>query len=129
MKDRFFKAESVGVKAVTTATVNGDAVDIRDFDGLIHVIHSVHNVAKSAARKLNAKMQHSESGTGNWSTISGTAIPEVGNVDNAFNHTILRANELRRYIRVNYTRASSGSSFVATCSIIGWKDPTPPEAT
>ena len=123
MKEGFVKAESVAITAVTSATVNGGAIDIKDYDGIINIVHSIHNVAKSGSRKLNAKMQHSDTGTSGWSTISNTAIPEVGNVDNAFNHTVLRAKELKRYIRVNYTRASSGSSFVATCAVVGWKDP------
>ena len=125
MKAPLYTAVNLGIKAVTTATVNCDAVDVRDFDEFVHVTFSAHNVAKSSTRKLNAKIQHSDASGSGFSNFPGGAFAEVGNVDNSFQHKAIRVSELKRYIRVVYTRAVSGSSFVASCTLVGWKDQHP----
>ena len=123
MKGRFHKQVSLGVKAITTAGVNGDSVDIQHFDEFVYVALLVHNVAKSSNRKLNAKLQHSDSGTGSWTTVAGGTFQQVGNVDNSVQFKSFNVGDLKRYIRISYSRSSSGSSFVATCSLVGWRDP------
>ena len=125
MKDPFFTMTNLGKGAITTAAVQTAAVDIRDYDDHVHFTFAIHNVAKSASRTLDATIQHSASGTAGWTDVEGGAITQVGNVDGSVQHLVLQAKEMKRYIRVSYTRASSGSSFIAFCTMLGWKDPTP----
>ena len=123
MKHPFFKLADLGKHAVSSGAVNGTAVDMRDFDEHCHVVHSIHNVAKSAARKLNGTLQHSDASASGFTDVEGTAITEVGNVDTSIQKQVLQIGDLKRYVRVRYVPTSSGASFVAFCSVIGWKDP------
>ena len=125
MKDPFFSLADLGKHAVSSGAVNGTAVDMKDFDGHVHVIHSIHNVAKSSARKLNGTLQHSDASASGFTDVAGTAITEVGNVDTSIQKMTVRIGELKRFVRVRYVPTSSGASFVGFCSIVGWKDLTP----
>ena len=126
MKTPFLSQADLGKHAVASSTVSGSGVDMKDFDGFVHITHSIHNAAKSSARKLNGRLQHSNSASSGFSNAPGTNITEVGNVDTSVQHQVVRISELKRFVRVRYTPTSSGASFVAFCSIVGYKDITPP---
>ena len=123
MKSPFFKLANLGKHTPTSGAVNGTAVDMRDFDEFVHITHCIHNVAKSASRTLNGVVQHSDATASGWVDIPGTAITEIGNVDGSVQKMTVRTVGLGRYFRVRYVPAESGASFVAFCTVLGWKDP------
>ena len=121
MKAPFYTIADFGKHTIGASNLNGSAVDMSAYTGYVQVTHSIHNAAKNAARKLNGKLQHSDTGTSAWTDVPGSAITEVGNVDTSLQHTVLRVKELKKYLRMTYQRSGTSSSFIAFCSMTGWK--------
>ena len=121
MKSPFYSIADFGKHTVGASNLNGSAVDMKDFDEYVQVTHSIHNAAKSASRTLDGKLQESDNGTSDWTDIPGGAITQIGNIDTSLQHTVISVKERKRYWRMTYQRATSGSSFIAFCSIVGYK--------
>jgi hypothetical protein len=108
---------TLAVAATITATGNGTAVDVGDYQGMA----TVHLNAGAANAGTDAiKLQHSEDGSTNWADVPGGAFTAVGTA--ASSQSIkLNADVLRKFVRVVDTLAGGANSVPRSVVLVGKK--------
>jgi hypothetical protein len=86
----------LAVVLALTATTNGAAVDVSEYQGicLLHL-----NAGAANAGTVTTKIQHSEDGSTNWEDVTGAAFTAVATTASAQTLKI-NADKLRKYVRV-----------------------------
>ena len=109
--------------AARTATVNGSAVDILDYDGFAAgILQSAAGTGTTPT--LDVKLQDSADGSTGWADIAGAAFAQV---TNAASRQIVKfnASAARRYIRAVATIGGTTPSFACAACLIGKKQIVP----
>lgn len=107
----------LAVSATITATGNGTAVDVGEYQGIALV---ALNAGAANAGTDTIKLQHSEDGSTNWEDVPGGAFTAVGTSASAQTLKI-NADRLRKYVRVVDTLAGGANSVPRSVSLIGKK--------
>lgn len=100
-----------------TATGNGAAVDVGDYQGLA-LIHL--NAGAGNAGTTTTKLQHSDDGSTNWTDVDGGAFAAVGVTASA--QTLrLNADRLKKFVRVVDTLAGGATAISRSVTLVGRK--------
>lgn len=106
--------------SITASEAGTTAVDVREFQGQGKLVldSSAVNAGTSTV-----KVQHSESGTGDWSDVTGGAFAAVGT---AVSHQELDVNidQLKRYLRVVNTLAGGANAQAYSVQLMGKRQAT-----
>lgn len=106
----------LAVAASITATGNGAAVDVGDYQGIAQL---VLNAGPTNAGTDTIKLQHSADGSTNWEDVTGAAFTAVGTSASA-QTVLINSDKLRKYVRVVDTLAGA-TSIVRGVSLVGRK--------
>jgi len=101
--------------AVRTASVNGAAIDVKDFDK--RIIFILSSAIMSAADTLDVKIQDSADGATGWADVAGAVFTQVTDAAALFEKIFLDTESTRRYLRVVCTIAGATPS-VAFCVVL-----------
>ena len=107
-----------------TATANGPAVDILDYEGYAAAI--LQSAAGTGTTPtLDVKLQDSADGSTGWADIAGAAFAQVTNAAASKQIVKFNASAARRYIRAVATVGGTTPSFACAVSFIGKKQIVP----
>ena len=110
--------------AAHTATVNGSAVDILDYEG--HAAAILQSAAGTGTTPtLDVKLQDSADGSTDWQDVSGAAFTQVTDAAAAAEVIKFNASDVRRYVRAVATIGGSTPSFTCAVSFVGKKQIIP----
>ena len=110
--------------AARTATVNGSAVDILDYEGFAAAI--LQSAAGTGTTPtLDVKLQDSADGSTGWADITGAAFTQVTNATASRQIVKFNASAVSRYIRAVATVGGTTPSFTCAVSFIGKKQIIP----
>lgn len=110
-------ATALAVAASITATGNGAAVNVGDYQGmaLLHL-----NAGAANAGTDTIKLQHSEDGSTNWTDVPGGAFAAVGT--SASEQSLkINADRLQKFVRVVDTLAGGATAIVRAVTLVGIK--------
>lgn len=107
----------LAVAASITATGNGTAVNVSDYQGICQI---VMNSGAANAGTNTVKLQHSDDGTTNWVDVPNGAFPAVGTTAAAASIT-MNADSLKKFVRVVDTLAGGANAVVRGVSLVGKK--------
>lgn len=110
-------ATVLAVSAVITATTNGTAVDVGDYQGICLINL---NAGAANAGTDTIKIQHSDDGSTNWSDVPNAAFAAVGTSASA-QSLKLNADVLKKWVRVVDTLAGGANSVARSVSLVGRK--------
>lgn len=114
---RGVSATALAVAASITATGNGSAVNVGDYQGIALL---VLNSGAADAGTVTTKLQHSEDGSTNWEDVTGGAFAAVGT--SASEQTLMiNADRLRKFARVVDTLAGGATAVVRSVHLVGRK--------
>lgn len=105
--------------AVRTATVNGSAIDVKDFDKRIGFILS--SAIMTAGDTLDVKIQQSTDGSTGWTDVTGATFTQVTAAADAFETIFVDTEATQRYLRVVGTIAGASPSVAFCVSLFGNK--------
>ena len=110
--------------AARTATVNGSAADILDYESFAAAI--LQSAAGTGTTPtLDVKLQDSADGSTGWADIAGAAFAQVGNAAASAQVLKFNASAVRRYIRAVATVGGTTPSFTCGVSFVGKKQIVP----
>lgn len=107
----------LAVAATITATGNGTAVDVGDYQGMALVNL---NAGAANAGTDTIKLQHSDDGSTGWEDVTGGAFTAVGTQASAQSLKI-NADRLKKYVRVVDTLAGGANAVPRSVSLVGIK--------
>ncbi|MFM5429417.1 hypothetical protein ACET9I_01295 [Aeromonas veronii] len=110
----------LAVSASITATGNGVAVNVSDFQGICQIIM---NSGPTNAGTNTVKLQHSDDGAANWVDVPNGAFPAVGTTAAAPSIT-MNSDALKKFVRVVDTLAGGANAVVRGVSLVGRKQYT-----
>jgi len=106
-----------------TASANGAAVDLYNFDGKA-MLHMKSSGCEGSDNTLNIKIQHSADGSTNWTdatmpiTGAAMAFTQVVNAASAGQTLDINIADLHRYIRAVQTLAGTTPAATAYVSLV-----------
>ena len=107
-----------------SATVNGLAADILDYEG--HAAAILQSAAGTGTTPtLDVKLQDSADGSTGWADIAGGAFTQVGNAAASAQVLKFNASAARRHIRAVATVGGTTPSFACAVSLVGKKQIIP----
>ena len=107
-----------------SATVNGSAADILDYEG--HVAAILQSAAGTGTTPtLDVKLQDSADGSTGWADIAGAAFTQVTNAAPSAQAVKFNASAARRHIRAVATVGGTTPSFACAVSLVGKKQIIP----
>jgi len=110
----------LAVSASITASGNGAAVNVSDFQGICQIIM---NSGPTNAGTNTVKLQHSDDGSTNWVDVPNGAFPAVGTTAAAPSIT-MNSDALKKFVRVVDTLAGGANAVVRGVSLVGRKQYT-----
>ena len=110
----------LAVSASITASGNGAAVNVSDFQGLCQIIM---NSGPTNAGTNTVKLQHSDDGATNWVDVPNGAFPAVGTAAAAPSIT-MNSDALKKFVRVVDTLTGGANAVVRGVSLVGRKQYT-----
>ncbi|WP_421240153.1 hypothetical protein [Aeromonas enteropelogenes] len=110
----------LAVSASITASGNGAAVNVSDFQGICQIIM---NSGPTNAGTNTVKLQHSDDGATNWVDVPNGAFPAVGTAAAAPSIT-MNSDALKKFVRVVDTLAGGANAVVRGVSLVGRKQYT-----
>lgn len=110
----------LAVSASITASGNGAAVNVSDFQGICQIIM---NSGPTNAGTNTTKLQHSDDGSTNWVDVPNGAFPAVGTTAAAPSIT-MNSDALKKFVRVVDTLAGGANAVVRGVSLVGRKQYT-----
>lgn len=110
-------ATVLGVSSTISATGNGLAVNVGEYQGLAMLLL---NAGQTNAGTVTIKLQHSDDGTTNWADVPGAAFAAVGTTASAQALSI-NADKLRKFARVVDTLAGGATGIVRGVTLVGNK--------
>ncbi|MFM1688151.1 hypothetical protein ACJ7VZ_06470 [Aeromonas salmonicida] len=110
----------LAVSASITASGNGTAVSVSDYQGICQLIM---NSGPTNAGTNTVKLQHSDDGSTNWVDVPNGAFPAVGTTAAAPSIT-MNADALKKFVRVVDTLAGGANAVVRGVSLVGRKQYT-----
>lgn len=108
---------SLAAVLAITATGNGAAVNVGDYQGLALLNL---NAGAGNAGTTTVKLQHSEDGTTNWEDVPGGAFAAVATTASA-QTLMINADRLRKFVRVVDTLAGGASAISRSVTLVGKK--------
>lgn len=105
--------ESIAPAAArANGTVNGSAVDLKEYGGRLSAI--LHSAAGSGTTPVLAvKLQESDDGSSGWSDISGATFTNVTDAATSLQKIAFDADSAKRYVRAVATiTGAAGGGFV-----------------
>lgn len=100
---------------VYTDTVEGEAMDAKDYFGLMKL--SLISSAASTGDTLNAKVEESDDGEGDWTDVAGAVWTEVDDQADAFQTISFNIDNCKRFIRIVGTLA--GGTISMSFGVVG----------
>lgn len=98
-----------------TATANGDAVDLVDYDGNAALIFQTAAPSGTDTPTMALKLQHSADGSTSWADVSGaTATYTAAGVDKI----VVNTDKCRRYVRAVATISGTNPSFTCAATLL-----------
>ncbi|MGX5834779.1 hypothetical protein ACWIJ6_11670 [Aeromonas piscicola] len=110
----------LAVSASITASGNGTAVSVSDYQGICQIIM---NSGPTNAGTNTVKLQHSDDGSTNWTDVPNGSFPVVGTTAAAPSIT-MNADALKKFVRVVDTLAGGANAVVRGVSLVGRKQYT-----
>ena len=110
----------LAVSASITATGNGAAINVSDFQGICQLIM---NSGPTNAGTNTVKLQHSDDGSTNWVDVPNGAFPAVGTTAASPSIT-MNSDALKKFVRVVDTLAGGANAVVRGVSLVGRKQYT-----
>lgn len=110
----------LAVSASITASGNGTAVSVSDYQGICQIIM---NSGPTNAGTNTVKLQHSDDGSTNWVDVPNGAFPAVGTTAAAPSIT-MNSDALKKFVRVVDTLAGGANAVVRGVSLVGRKQYT-----
>lgn len=107
----------LATSASITATGNGAAINVSDFQGICQLIM---NSGPTNAGTNTVKLQHSDDGSTNWVDVPNGAFPAVGTTAASPSIT-MNSDELKKFVRVVDTLAGGANAVVRGVSLVGKK--------
>lgn len=101
--------------AAITASGNGSAVDVGDYQGLCLIALN----AVGTAGTTTVSLQHSADGSNDWTDVANTGFTAVG-VATSEQTIKFNADRFKKFVRAKYVSAGSGSAICAI-SLVGMK--------
>ena len=105
--------------AVRTASVNGSAIDLRDYDGTLAC--TLQSAAMSAGDTLDCKLQDSPDGSTGWADITGKTWTQVTAAADATETIMLDREDARAFVRAVGTIAGVSPSVAFGIAMIGFQ--------
>ena len=107
-----------------SATVNGSAADILDYEG--HAAAILQSAAGTGTTPtLDVKLQDSADGSTGWADITGAAFTQVGNAAASAQVLKFNASAVKRHIRAVATVGGTTPLFACAVSFVGKKQIIP----
>lgn len=106
------------VAAITT-TAGLTAVDLRDYEGDVDILLH-HAAATGTTPSIAFKLQHSDDNS-TFSDVTGGAFTAVTNAAGGLQRKEIRADGLKRYVRLHATVSGTTPSVYAGAVVIGSK--------
>ena len=104
----------LAVSASITASGNGAAVNVSDFQGICQIIM---NSGPTNAGTSTTKLQHSDDGSTNWTDVPNGAFPAVGTTAAAPSIT-MNSDALKKFVRVVDTLAGGANAVLRGVSLV-----------
>ncbi len=114
---RGISVTALAVAASITATGNGSAVNVGEYQSLAQL---VLNSGPTNAGTNTVKLQHSEDGSTNWTDVPGGAFAPVGTIGSQ-QSLLINSDRLLKFARVVDTLAGGATSVVRSVSLVGKK--------
>ncbi|QMP19170.1 hypothetical protein [Pseudomonas phage Persinger] len=114
---RGVSATALDVAASITATGNGAAVNVGDYQGIALL---VLNAGATNAGTDTIKLQHSADGSTGWTDVPGGAFAAVGTAASE-QSLMINADRLLKFVRVVDTLAGGATSVVRSVHLVGRK--------
>lgn len=108
---------ALAVAASITATGNGAAVNVGDYQGIALL---VLNAGATNAGTDTVKLQHSEDGSTGWVDVPGGAFAAVG-TSGSQQSLMFNSDRLLKFVRVVDTLAGGATSVVRSVELVGRK--------
>jgi len=110
--------------AERSATANGSAADILDYEGqAAAILQSAAGTGTTPT--LDVKLQDSADGSTGWADITGAAFTQVTNAAASAQVVKFNASAVKRYIRAVATVAGTTPLFACSVSFVGKKQIIP----
>ena len=107
-----------------SATANGPAVDILDYEG--HAAAILQSAAGTGTTPtLDVKLQGSSDGSTGWADIASAAFAQVTNAASSRQIVKFNASAAKRYIRAVATVGGTTPSFACAVAFVGKKQIVP----
>jgi hypothetical protein len=108
--------QNLAATAARTATGQGSAVDVRDFEGpFVAVLDSAAGTGTTPT--CDVKLQDSDDGSTGWADVTGAAFTQV--VAAASRQKLLVTAGTKRYIRAAWTIGGTTPSFTFSVNALG----------
>jgi len=108
------------VDITAAATVDGAALNIRDYEGDLKFTHD-SSAGAGADNTNDVVIQHSDDGVTDWVNVVGGAFTQVTNAAAAFQTLTISTARLKAFVRKRETTAGTGIGFARSVSMIGEK--------
>ena len=110
--------------AERSATANGSAADILDYEGqAAAILQSAAGTGTTPT--LDVKLQDSADGSTGWADVTGAAFTQVTNAAASAQVVKFNASAVKRYIRAVATVAGTTPLFACSVSFVGKKQIIP----
>jgi hypothetical protein len=103
-----------------TATGNGDAVDLTDYEGDM-ACTLMSSAGGGTSPTLDVKIQDSADGSTSWADISGATFTQVTDGADAHETIIVKSNACKRYVRAVKTVTGTSPTFDCGLTAVGFK--------
>ena len=105
--------------AVRTATVNGAAVNVREYVG--RVAFTLASAAMTTADTLDVKIQGSADGSTGWADVAGATFAQVTDAADAYETITVEIGAHQPYVRAVGTIAGTTPSVAFSVGMMGAK--------
>jgi len=85
--------------AVRSVSVDGTGVDVKDFNGVAHVILSTSAATAGTTPTLDVKLQESDALGSGYTDITGAAFTQVTDAADSTQMISFQVGEVKRYVR------------------------------
>ncbi len=106
--------------ATRTATANGSAVNLVDYDGDV-ALTLMTAAGTGTSPTLDVKVQDSADGSSGWADVSGATFTQVTDAADAHETIYVDADNVKQYIRLVPTIAGTSPSFACGVNMAGKK--------
>lgn len=112
---------TLAAQGQVTATGNGAAVDLVDYEGEVAVVLAAKRSGADADETLNVKLQDSDDGVAGFADIAGAAFAQVTGAGASAQKLALKSDSCKRFIRAVDTVGGTTPQFERSITALGIK--------